>query len=648
MDGTQVQAARPFVIEDLLSYRLVRDLDLSRDGRRVVYEVQTADADSDQHSSSLWLADENGGSPRQLTFGSHINRAPRFSPDSSSIAFLSNREGTVQLYVLSLAGGEARRLTHLKGGAGEPVWSPDGNWLAFAAPLANDLPAHAPRVIRKATYKLDGLGYDVSIPTQLFKVSVGGGDATQLTQGEGAASQAAWSPDGNQLAYCLMRSGAFDSHRSDLWVTSSDGTDSRQLSQTPPVVQWPAWSPDGTSIAFYGSHNEGDAAQHLWLVSEAGEDERPLGGEDEEIASFPLGKTAPPLWDQDGKSILVVLAVAGMTVLARSSAGGGAAQPVLSGERQISLLAGSPSAQRLAFAWSDLHRCGHVSIADWQGGGEQELVDVNEEWSRNRVWPKASLRAFRVAAGEDNQGLLLLPPGCGPWPLLVDVHGGPHSYVELGFPYHPYWLVLASQGCAVLSLNTVGSASFGKELSERLRGHWGELDLPEHLAAIDQLVLEGLVRPEALAIAGKSYGGYLAAWAIGQTRRFRAAVCSAPVTNLESHFGTSDSGWYVDPRDMGAEMFEDSERYRRLSPIHHAAAATTPTLILQGADDQRCPIGQAEELFATLMRARNAEVELVVYPGGTHRLAELGRPSHRLDYHGRIAEFVLRHVQARG
>jgi dipeptidyl aminopeptidase/acylaminoacyl peptidase len=272
------------------------------------------------------------------------------------------------------------------------------------------------------------------------------------------------------------------------------------------------------------------------------------------------------------------------------------------------------------------------------------LVNVNEDWARARSWPRASLREFRKDDAPRNHGLLMTPEGKGPWPLLVDVHGGPHSYVEFGYPYHPYWYMLVSRGWAVLSLNPVGSASYGKEFSDRLRGAWGEADLPEQLAAVDGLVAEGIADGKRVAIAGKSYGGYMAAWAIGKTRRFCAAVCSAPVTNLESHFGTSDSGYYVDPFDLGGEVFETRERYQRLSPIHSAAAARTPTLILQGEDDQRCPIGQAEELFTALMRAGQTVVEFVRYPGGTHRLAETGRPSHRVDYNQRIVEFLERHA----
>jgi dipeptidyl aminopeptidase/acylaminoacyl peptidase len=175
----------------------------------------------------------------------------------------------------------------------------------------------------------------------------------------------------------------------------------------------------------------------------------------------------------------------------------------------------------------------------------------------------------------------------------------------------------------------------------RIKNRWGELDLPQHLSAIKTLQGEGIA-DDRLAIYGKSYGGYLAAWAITQSDAFKAAVVSAPVSNIESHFGTSDSGFYVTPYAMCGEPFVDRSKARELSPLNHMHEARTPTLILQGADDQRCPVGQAEEVFTTLMRSSDVAVEMVLYPGESHHLAEEGTPSFRVDYVSRVVEWVER------
>ena len=155
-----------FEPEDILSFKLVSDIDLSPDGRWIVYAVQEIDPDHDEYTTNLWLIAADGGSPRQLTFGSDQNQSPRFAPDGTRIAFLSDRGGKPQLYVMHVDGGEARRLTSLDGGAGEPVWSPDGASLLFAARVAQQDSRKAPRVVTRASYKMDGAGFVLDRPRQ--------------------------------------------------------------------------------------------------------------------------------------------------------------------------------------------------------------------------------------------------------------------------------------------------------------------------------------------------------------------------------------------------------------------------------------------------------------------------------------------------
>ena len=136
----------------------------------------------------------------------------------------------------------------------------------------------------------------------------------------------------------------------------------------------------------------------------------------------------------------------------------------------------------------------------------------------------------------------------------------------------------------------------------------------------------------------------MTAWVVTQSDTFKAAVVSAPVANLESHFGTSDTGYYVSPYAMASEPQEKRDDWRRLSPVQHMHKCVTPTLFLQGKDDQRCPVGQSEELFATLMRETDTPAELVLFPGGDHHMAESGKPSHRVDYFQRIVDWFERHA----
>jgi dipeptidyl aminopeptidase/acylaminoacyl peptidase len=284
------------------------------------------------------------------------------------------------------------------------------------------------------------------------------------------------------------------------------------------------------------------------------------------------------------------------------------------------------------------------------GKGERQISDLNPWW-KERAPIEVESREFNVPDGlggvETIHGWLLRAAGAqGPMPLLDDAHGGPASYALLDFDTNVYWQALCAKGWAVLLLNPVGSSSYGREFCERLAGHWGRYDLPQHLEAVRQLQHEG-VCDDRIAIAGKSYGGFLASWAIGHTELFRAAVVMAPVGNIETHYGTSDGGYYADPLYVAAAPRFDRARARELSPLQYIERAKTPTLFLQGKDDERCPKCQSEELFVSLYRAGNTPAELVLYPGEDHHFLGEGKPSTRVDACTRIIDWLSVHVTPR-
>ena len=155
---------------------------------------------------------------------------------------------------------------------------------------------------------------------------------------------------------------------------------------------------------------------------------------------------------------------------------------------------------------------------------------------------------------------------------------------------------------------------------------------------------EGLADPDRLAVTGYSYGGYMTSWVITHTDRFRAAIVGAPVVNQESFFGTSDIGRWFAPWELKGEIVPNRDVFRRLSPINTIQNVVTPTLVLHGEGDDRCPIGQGEELFVGLVAAGRVPTEFVRYPGASHLMNTIGRPSHRLDYSQRVVEWVERYI----
>ncbi|MFJ3464196.1 S9 family peptidase [Achromobacter spanius] len=643
----------PFCAEDLRLYRAISSLDCAPDDGMGVCAVQSIDAGSGDVLTNLWLVPTDGAAPQQFTQGD-ADDSPRWSPDGASIAFLATRGASRQVYLIARSGGEARQITSLATGVTSADWMPDGKRMLICTsmiidpehpdadpPEDADHPADAPRVATRLPFKLDGPGEKTNTALHLHVLDMQSGNTTQLTHGFFDVTSAEASPDGQYIAYTRTREGRL-AHRSDLWVVAADGSGARQLSRDLASVQSPRWSRDGKSIVVTGSDVDGDAQMRLWLVAVADAVVEPLGSDAIEIV---LGSSVR--WLPDTPAIVAVVARSGRQHLARISVPGGDVTPLVTGDRHISMAA--VSRQGLLYVDQDARSPQEVCCADLQGNEQKKLTQFNAWWN-DRLLPDVQVGRFDVPDGnggrEQIDGWLLRPAGQkGPTPVLVDLHGGPASYVLLDFRSHVYWYVLLGLGWSILAVNAAGSSSYGREFSARVLGRWGECDLDQHLAAVDALRSDGLA-DERVAVTGKSYGGYLAAWAVCTTSAFKAAVVSAPVTSLEHHFGTSDSGYYSDAYSMGGAPWERRDLMHRLSPLERVEGVRTPTLILQGDADNRCPKSQAEAFFTGIMAGTQTPARLVLYPNGDHHFFENGKTDHRIDAVQRCVDWLERWAKA--
>ncbi|MBY4899065.1 S9 family peptidase [Cupriavidus sp. AU9028] len=643
--------ATPFEVEDLFQYQRIMSMECSPASEMVACTVETVNKESDSYGCAIWLYPTRPGEqpPRQLTAGTALDTAPMWSADGERIAFLSSRSGGApQPFVIRHDGGEARQLSFFAMGAVSVSWSPSGDRLLVTAnvPIEEDdyqgqsgpLEDGGPEVVWQLPYKSDNGGYALRQRSHLFALDLASGNTTQLTRGSFNVEQAQWAPDGQSIVYARTRS-ARAAHRSDIWTMRADGFAPRQLTDKIGTGSAPSVSSDGRWLACLGGADEGDARLRLWLIDRQDDSVRRL------CPSLELAPECMLRWSDDSRSLYLISARRGLQEVGRVSVPDGEYSKVAGELEHVRGLA--RSASRLVYLAESLSSPNQLYSCDLDGGNGAQITALNPWWNE-RTLPEVSLRQFDVPDGqggtEQIEGWLMRPPDAtGPGPLLVNAHGGPSSYTLLAFTSHVYWHVLCSRGWSILSLNAVGSSSYEDSFAERLRGHWGELDLPQHLAAIETLRNEKLT-DERIAIAGKSYGGYLASWAIGNSDWFRAAVISAPIINLEAHYGNSDSGYYSDPYEMLGEPTEQRDTYRRLSPLPYLPSARTPTLILQGKDDQRCCIGQSEELFVAMMRNSTVPVEMVLYPGGNHHFYESGLPSFRRDVNSRLIRWLERYI----
>ncbi|MGH2583831.1 MAG: prolyl oligopeptidase family serine peptidase [Dehalococcoidia bacterium] len=653
---------RPVQAEDLYRFVTVADAQISPDGSRVAYVRQGVDPATDGYRSAIWIAPVDGGGSTQFTTGTKRDTAPRWSPDGSRLAFLSDRDDTSQLYVIPAAGGEPKRLTNLPDGAGLPVWSPDGTRIAFSAtvqqepapegPEARKRWEQRPRHVDFARYKGDGFGYTYDHNSHIFIVPADGSrEPLQITHGRFDDRDPAWSPDGATVAFCSTRHETREEDTLvDLFLIPAEGGESRSIARLGRLAG-PAFSPDGSEIAVYATTDDGrdwSAHSHIWLVPVDSGTPRDIMPEFDRSALVqpPPFITPRPGWTADGSHILFSVMDSGNVDLRSVAATNGAITTIAGGERQLTGWSFAPRAERIAFVFTDLETPADVAVVDLDGSGERRLTRVNEALLAELDYQPPRRRTFQTPHGEID-GWVMRPSGAtGPTPLLVDIHGGPHGAFGSIFPIGSfYWLMAAAQGWTILATNPTGSGSYGREFARTLLAQWGEYDLPEQMAAIDTLVAEGVADPERLAVTGYSYGGYMTSWVVGHTDCFKAAIIGAPVTNLESFHGTSDIGMWFGPFEMGGPLLEQREVFRRLSPITYVDQVTTPCLILHGEADDRCPIGQGEE-FLIGLRAQGKTAEMVRYPGGSHGFRGSGRPSHRLDYYNRLVDWITRYTLA--
>ncbi|MFL6122945.1 serine hydrolase [Actinophytocola sp.] len=629
-------------IEDLDGLAVPSQPALSPDGGWIAYVLRTADAGQDRNVDQLWLVATDGSAPRRLTAGP-ADAAPAWSPDGRRLAFV--RGG--QLAVLDAGGGEPEQLTDLPLGAGAPHWSPDGRRLAFTAPVDPNGGARGPMVSDGLDYQADGAGMLGAVREQLHVLDLDSRAVRQVTDGPQGAATPAWSPDGTTLAF--TRRAGTDSdlrYRTPVHLLRVDEPHAqpRVLAFADGIAMTADWTCDGTALLVVGWPGDPVGHAHLCHVSADGGEVTDLSGATDRnvmpgAAGYPGGLPA----EHDGR-VFFCLRDRGCTHLWSVTTAGGDPRPVLDGAgRVVSGL--SIAAGRAAIALGTPESFGEIATVDLTTGA---VVVLTDHGTGLGLHPREE-RWFTVSDGTEVQAWLMHDPARGgPRPLLLDVHGGPHNaWNAAADEIHLYHQELVDRGWAVLLVNPRGSDGYGEAFYDGVRGSWGVADAKDFLEPLDQLVAEGFADPDRLAVAGYSYGGFMTCWLTGHNDRFAAAVAGGVVSDLVSMGGTSDDSHLLSAYELGGTPWQEPERYAAMSPLTHVADVRTPTLVLHGAADMRCPVGQAQQ-WHTALRERGVPTRLVVYPDASHLFILTGPPSQRLDFNRRILDWVEQHITRAG
>ncbi len=606
----------------------------------------------DRRRSNLWILNTDGTGHEALTTGNHSDARPRFSPDGTRLLYVSDADGSPQLYCRWLASGRSARLTHRPSAPVAPVWSPDGRSIAFASHVPQksrpfvELPtkpegaewAPLPRMIRKTTYRFDGAGYLPDEKFQLFVVSAEGGSPRQVTEGDfdhGAGFLGGgftWA--GNKaLVYAATHLPADEMEMmdSELYEVSLADGHVRTLTDRRGPDHDPVVSPDAQSISYLGfdDRRQGYQLTRLYVMDREGKDRQTLS------ADFDHSIRAPT-WARDSQGIYFLYDEKGNTHIGYVGRTGG---PVKTIARDVGGTNISRPYESGAFsvgpegtvAWTQTHpgQPAEVTVLHGEGSSPHRLTSLNDELRQDRSFAEAEEVWFTSSHdGRKVQGWVLKPPGFDAhkkYPMILEIHGGP--FANYGDRFAAELQLYAAAGYVVFYCNPRGSTSYGEEFGNLIHHAYPGHDYEDLMSGVDEVVHRGYVDADHLYVTGGSGGGVLTCWIVGKTHRFRAAVSTYPVINWYSFVLTADMSPFFTRYWFPGMPWEQAEHYLKRSPLSLVGNVSTPTMLMTGEEDFRTPISEAEQFYKAL-KMRKVDAALVRVPGAGHNIS--ARPSHMI------------------
>jgi dipeptidyl aminopeptidase/acylaminoacyl peptidase len=645
-------------IEDLLRFAAPSEPRLSPDGRYVAYVVKTVNEKKNRYETQLYVAETNPFSPPEpkvFTQGESVSNH-RWAPDSQSLVFVRLHEKKSQIWQIARVGGEAIKISDLpQGSIGELAFSPDGSKLLFSfRPADEEFSESAvearkkanqstpPRLITRLRWRNEGAGWIPSAFFDLHTLTLATGEVTKLTAGDRDFGSYCWSPCGKFIAYTQNTAPNPDLQMgaTALFVRELGGDTPREIGTLGPKGNL-AWSPEGKHIAFLG-HDHADEVWgtwnvHPWVVeveSGAARDLTPhwdvTAGDNALGEVYGRGDNGP-LWDDDGESVVFVASDQGEVSVYKIGLDGGVPEkltPEGCSEVGVSLAAGKTATLRLTS-----HDAGDIYVDGTRFSELNAALCAEVSFIEPKAFSVGEVPYFA-----------LIPEGDGPFPTILYIHGGPHLMYGRWHLFHEYQ-ALAAAGFAVLYPNPRGSKGYGEVWTGAIRDNWGAPAMDDCMACVDDAVAQGWSDPSRLAVMGGSYGGYLTAWIVGHTDRFACAIAERGVYNLQSFGGTTDF-LQTDHSYFLSNHTNDTESFRRNSPITYAGNVKTPLLVVHSEGDLRCPVSQGDEYFRAVKRTSPAEVSYLRFgPEASHELSRGGPPDLRIERQKRFHAWLKQYLQ---
>ena len=620
---------------DLLNIPRVGDPQLSRDGKRITFALATTDWTGNRRIPQIWQINADGTELRRMTSGEAGAGNARWSPDGTTIAYLSR--GSV--FVMPSTGGTPRQVSK-RTGASDIAWHPDGSTIFF---VAADPPTDAER--RRQALRGDVRVLDESPRRHLWRMTVNDGSETRITKGDDHIFGYRISAKGDRIIISRRPSPLpADSDRMEIWSTAVDGGDAVQITRNT-VPEWDGeLSPDGSQVLFIARANdrlEPYYNANIFLVPATGGRARAL------IPDFPH-EVFQANWSADGKSVWMLVNLGVRSQLAQIDIASREIRYITKGDHAVAPLSWSSAGGRHTFLIDEPTRIG--DIWTWAPGdtAPSRVTGVYDYLDRTFALPRQERVEWKGADGVAVEGILTYPIDYKQgtrYPLVVQMHGGPEASDRFGwgsifFYYQPAW---AGKGYAILRPNYRGSSGYGNKFYREPVGGYFKNSHLDVLAGVDHLVAMGIADPDQLAMMGWSAGGHLVNKLITFTNRFKAASSGAGVANWISLYGVSDTR---SDRDLwlGGTLWQKNaplQTYWEHSPLKYVTQARTPTLFLIGENDSRVPMSQPIELSRAL-KAQGVPTEVHIAPNEGH---DWTQPRHQLHKMNAEMEWFEQYVR---
>ena len=634
---------RVFDPMDVFELEWASDPQVSSDGETIVYVRRSNDIMKDRVRSNLWQIKRSGKNHRPLHSGFKNSYSPRWSPDNTRIAFVSNNSGSTQIHMHWVDSGETTVISQVQESPSSLSWSPDGKWLAFTMNVKGKSTsliksrtkpdgaswAKKPITVTTTRYQYDGRGIVEPSYRHVFVVPADGGTARQLTNGNfNHYGSLAWSADSKDIFFSAHRSDDWEliSGESNLYKITISNNKLEQITSMPGEERSPSISPNGEVIAFYVKERRPLAytPSRIAVMN--------LESGNMQIISNDLDDDSDNLfWSNDGESIYFAFDQRGKRTIKKISLSGKVSdfadnvggttigRPYISGEFHA-------ANDVIAYTFGQADRPADIAITF---NKETNVVtSLNEDILGHRKLGKVNEITYRSSFdGQEIQGWYITPPDFNPkkkYPLILEIHGGPH--LAYGPHFSAELQIMAASGYIVFYDNYRGSSSYGEDFALLLQYKYSSKeDFADHMSGIDALINKGIVDDKNLFIAGGSAGGIATAYAIGLTNRFNAAVSSKPVINWLSKPLTADSMVGQIYHQFPGPPWEHLEHYWERSPLSLVGNVTTPTMLITGEEDRRTPISETEQFYQAL-RLKGVDSAMIRIPNTSHGIAS--RPSN--------------------